>query len=206
MRRGELVAASFLALGFAFISVVALVVEPRMGLSEVADRFDPATVFAATTALTSIVGNLVMFGFGVALAYLAVHTEDGFFRAAGFTGAFGFFLLGCLGQVAARIPGFISDPTHMDAAVLGLLSVRLGVLQTSVFCLGVVAWRSTRNRPGAVANSIAWRGMGVLVLAACTAFLFVGLPVPPIVTVWATWYVVRLARDTYKEGAVREGM
>ena len=195
MTRGTSIAAAFLAIGFGFISLVLLVIEPRMGFATLADYFDPSKVFAAADSPAWILGDIVYIGFGVALAYLAVTSADAPLRAAGLMAAVGFFLVGCLGRVAGGITGFVAATNQEEAALLGLLSVRLAVLRTSVFSLGIVAWRTTVTEAGRGPGPVLWRGFGLLVLAASIAFVFVFLPVPLLFAVWAAWFTVRQLRD-----------
>jgi hypothetical protein len=195
MMRGRTVAGGFLVIGFGFISLVLLVIEPRMGFATVADYFDPSKVFAASAAAPWILGDIFYLGFGVALVYLAVTSVDEYLRAAGLVAAAGFFLVGCLDRVAASIPVFVGDTNQQEAALIGLLSVRLAVLRTSVFSLGIVAWRTTVTKAGRAQGSVLWRGLGLLVLAVSVAFVFVFLPVPVVFAVWAAWFTARQIRD-----------
>jgi hypothetical protein len=87
MTRGTSIAAAFLAIGFGFISLVLLVIEPRMGFATLADYFDPSKVFAAAASPAWILGDIVYIGFGVALAYLAVTSADAPLGAAGLVAA-----------------------------------------------------------------------------------------------------------------------
>lgn len=192
MRKGKTAAAAYLALGFTFISFVALVVEPQLGLVEPSDRFDPDKLSAVASLPIMIVGNAVILGFAFALACLAAVSADGYSRAAGLIGAFGFLMLACLGQVAAGVPTLIDNSGHQAIAQVSLAAVRMAFLKASVLPLGVVAWRSTLEETGQ-GNPFAWRALGLFILAGSIAFVFVTLPLPLLFTLWAAWYAFRSA-------------
>ena len=194
MKKGKTVAASFLALGFGTVSFILLFIEPGMGLSGPADYFDPAKVLIGAASPVWLVGDLIYLGFGVALAYLASSSDAPYLRASGLTAAVGFFFIGSLGRVLAELPTFIDDGSRLEVAVLGLLPVRLAALRTTVLALGFFAWRTTRDRAPGEAGPAAWRGLGYLVLAANAVFVFVFVPVPPLITIWAAWFAFRQAR------------
>ena len=194
MSRGDTAAASFLALGFGGVTAILLFVEPAMGFGAFADYFDPARVLAAAPSTAWLIGDLIYLGFGPALARLAVSSADRYLRATGLIAAVAFFFIGSLGRVMAALPAIIEPADQLQAAVLGLLPVRFAALRTTVFALGVFAWRTTRPTPGDPRRSPAWQGLGYLALAASIAFIFVFLPVPLLFAVWATWLAVRHAR------------
>ena len=195
MRKGKVVAAAFVALGFVFVSFVLLVVERRMGLTSVADFFDPAKVLVGLASPVWLIGDLIYLGFGLALAYLTTSSEDRILRATGLIAAAGFVFIGCLGQVAKMLPSLIADSGHVETALLGLLPVRLAALRTTVLALGIFAWRTTRDRETGQSGPVAWRALGYLVLAASVAFLFVFLPIPVLFAIWALWLTIREARS-----------
>ena len=210
MKNGNLVAASFLALGFVAISVILVAIEPGMGFAGPADYFDPAKVLVGIKSLAWLLGDLIYLGFSVALAYLALGplsvgtlsggSDDRYLRASGLAAAVAFLFIASLGRTLAQLPFFISDSGRLEAAVLGLTAVRFGALKTMVVALGVFAWRTTRAseaeagsavRPGAL-----WRGFGYLILVASVVFVFVFVPVPLLFAVWAVWFAARQARGT----------
>ena len=132
MLKGETIAAAYLAVGFAFILVVALVVEPQLGLAEPSDHLDPAKIAGVIRMPIMIAGNIVILGFSVALAYLAANSVDNNFRVASFISAIAFLVLGCLGQAAASIPSLISDGNQQEVAQLSLAAVRYAFLRGGV--------------------------------------------------------------------------
>lgn len=190
--KGETLAASYLAAGFAYISVVALVVEPQLGLAGPSDYLDPEKLSAVIREPVMIAGNMIMLGFSVALGYLAAHSSDKCFRVAGFMAALSFLVLGCLGQAAASIPALVANDARQESAQLALAAVRTAFLRTGVLSLAVVAWRSTLEQ-SASGTPVLWRLLGTVVLIAGFAFFFVALPVPLLFTLWAIWFTVRLA-------------
>jgi hypothetical protein len=194
LKKTSTIAASFLALGFAIVSFIFLVIEPRMGFSELSDFFDPAKVLSAVGSPAWFVGKVIYLGFGVALQYLAFSSNDRYLRASGLIAAVGFVFIASLGRVLDQLPTFIGDDSQLQVAVLGFLPVRLAALRTTVLALGVFAWRSTRDHEPGETSSAVWRGFGYLVLAASATFLFVLIPVPLVFTVWATWFAIRQAR------------
>lgn len=193
MLKGETVAAAYIAAGFAFISVIALVVEPQLGLVEPSDQLDPVKISGVIRLPVMIAGNVTILGFSFAVAYLAARSEDIYFAAAGFVAAFAFLVLGCLGQAAAAVPVLIPDVPQQEIAQLALAAVRSAFLRAAVLSLAVVAWRSTLAKPIGDTPFL-WRLLGVLILLGGLAFFFVFVPVPLMFTVWAAWYAARLAR------------
>ena len=193
MKQGTLVAASFLALGFVAISLILVAIEPGMGFTGPADYFDPSKVLIGSESLVWLLGDLIYLGFSVALAYLALGSDDRFLRASGLAAAVTFLLIASLGRTLAQLPILISDKGRLEAAVLGLAAVRFGTLKTMVVALGTFAWRTTREGAAGV-GSAAWRGLGYLLLAASATFVFVFIPIPLLFTVWAVWFAVRQAR------------
>lgn len=194
MKRGEVFAASFLAAGFAFVTFTFVVLEPRMGFTELADFFDPTKVFAAARTAAWIVEDVVYFGCGVALVHLGLSSDDRYARTSGIVAGVCLFVVGCMGRVIGGLPDLVADAGQRNAAVLGILSARLAVLRTTVFAAGVLAWRTSLQSVARGGVAIAWRGLGVLMLVGCTVFLFVFVPVPLLITAWAAWLAVRLAR------------
>ena len=195
MKKTSTIAASFLALGFAIGSFIFLAIEPRMGFSEPSDFFDPEKVLSAAESTVWLVGSLIFLGFGLALAYLALPSDDRNLRASGLIAAVGFFFLGSLGIVLGQLAAFIPDRNHLEIAVLGFLPVRLAALRTTALALGVFAWRTTRDPGPGETGPAAWRGLGYLVLAASVVFVFVLIPVPLVFTIWAGWFAFRQARS-----------
>jgi hypothetical protein len=165
-----------------------------MGFAGFADYFDTAKVLVGAASTAWLVGDLVYLGFGLALAQLALPSADRYLRTSGLVAAVGFFFIGSLGRILALLPTVIGHPDQLDAALLGLLAVRFAALRTTVFALGLFAWRTTR--PGATGDvgSVAWRGLGYVVLAASSVFVFVFVPVPLLFAVWALWLAIRHAR------------
>ena len=194
MKKGSVLATTFLALGFLTISFIFLVVERGMGITEPADFFDPAKVAIGMESVAWLVGDLIYLGFAVALGYLALKSEDRYLRASGLAAALAFVFIVGLGRALVQLPALISDSDRLETAMLGLLPVRFAALKTMVLTLGLFAWRTTRGgEPGAA--SAAWRGLGYLILIASTAFLFVFIPVPLLFTLWAVWFAFRQARE-----------
>jgi len=191
-----MIAGAFLALGFGAVSVILLFVEPGMGFAQVADFFDPAKVLTGAASLAWLSEDLIYLGFGVALGFLAVQSDDRYLRASGLVAATLFFLIGNLGRVLAVLPDLIAEPGQLHAAVLGLLPVRLAALRTCVFALGIFAWRTTREPASEGNGTRAWRSLGYVVLGGAIVFLFVFIPVPLLFAVWAAWLTVRKTQNS----------
>ncbi len=187
MGHRQTVAAAFLALGFATVSAIFILVEPGMGFAGFADYFDPAKVIDAAPSVAWMLGDLIYLGFGVALFVLAISAAEPARRSSALIAAALFFFIGCLGRILAVLPSMIADKADLEAAVLGLLPVRFAALRVTVFALGVYAWRTTVE-PGA---GLLWRGLGLLVLVAAVVFLFRFIPVPLLFMVWALVFAVR---------------
>ncbi len=194
MNSRQAAAAAFLATGFAIVSAILLFVEPGMGFSQFADYFDPAKVVPNLNSTPWLLGDLLYLGFGLVLTYLTLGSDDRVLRVSGAAAAVLFFLIGCIGRILAQLPIFISSADALDVAVLGVLGVRFAVLKTTVFALGVFAWRTTV--PGSALERVSpiGRGLGYLVLAASAVFVFIFVPIPLLIMVWAAWLAVQFGR------------
>ncbi len=189
-----MVAKVFLALGFLFVAIVMLFVEPGMGFAGPADFFDPVKVLRGAATVVWAVEDVIYLGFGIALVYLALRSDDRWLRAAGIAAGVLLVLVANLSRVLALLPGYIDDPVRLDAAASGLLPVRFAALRTGVLALGLFAWRTTRGPADGGREAGLWRGFGYLVLVGAAAFNFVFFPVPLLFTIWAVWYAIRPAR------------
>lgn len=179
---------AFLGVGFAGISFILIAVEPGMGFHSFADYLDPQKVIPQAGSAAWLVGDLLYLGFAVALAALALESGDRLARASAFAAATLFLLVTALDRVLAVLPGAIPEPVHLEAAVLGLVSTRFGVLKVTVLTLAVLAWRTTSGA------ARIWRVLAALLLVAAAAFLFVFLPVPLLFAAWFSAWAVRSAR------------
>ena len=195
MKKGQVVGALFLAIGFATVSAIMLFVEPGMGFSEPSDYFDPAKVVRALDSIPWLIGDLIYFGMGVVLACLASSSEDRYKRATGFTAAVLIVLVGCFGRVLSPLPDIVTDSEQLEAAVLGAMTARFAALRTMVLALGVFAWRTTTAGSDVAEVSRLGRILGYFVLVASTVFLFVFIPVPLLFTLWAVWLTIHYWQD-----------
>lgn len=194
MRSSRTIAAAFLAIGFAIVTAIAILVEPGMGFRQFADYFDATKLVPGLMSIAWLVGDLLYLGFAVVLVYLAGVNEDWYLRVAGITAAASFFLIGCLGRVFALMPHMIADPNQLGAAVLGAVTVRFAALKVTVFALGVFAWRVSIADPVAGGATVVGRTLGLLMLAGGIVFIIAFIPMPILITIWAAWLAVRYAR------------
>ena len=72
--------------------------------------------------------------------------------------------------------------------------IRFAILRSLVLLVGVFAWRTTRSGWGSGLGDKAWRGLGYLVLAFGIVFMFVFVPAPVLIVLWAVGLTVREAR------------
>ena len=148
MKKTSTIAASFLALGFAIGSFIFLAIEPRMGFSEPSDFFDPEKVLSAAESTVWLVGSLIFLGFGLALAYLALPSDDRNLRASGLIAAVGFFFLGSLGIARAARRVHTRSQSLGDCGA-GILAGSIGRLEDHRPGTGRLRVENdTRSRPG----------------------------------------------------------
>ena len=114
-------------------------------------------------------------GFVVAFAWLALQSTDRHQRVAGLTAAALFLVIVGIGQALKQLPDFLTDPSRLEMAMMGMLAVRFALLKPLVVAVGYFAWRTTRDGGEGIGDR-AWRVFGWLVLAVSVAFLFVFVP------------------------------
>jgi hypothetical protein len=194
MRSARTIAAAYLAIGFAIVTAIAVLVEPGMGFHQFTDFFDPAKLVPGLVSVAWLVDDVLYLGFAVALVYLAGVNDDWYLRVAGITAAASFFLIGCMGRVFALLPHMVADSNQLDAAALGALTVRFAALKVTVFALGVFAWRTSVADPATGPATALGRTLGLLTLAGGIVFILAFIPMPVLITIWAAWLTVRYAR------------
>jgi hypothetical protein len=184
-------AAAFLAVGFAFVTWVALRVEPGMGFTSFVDFFDPGKVADGYASSVWRVENLLYLAFPFAFWLLAATSDD---RMARWSGAMaGLFLLavGAIDRVGIQMIGLVQDESLLRTSIAGLLPVRFGLLKCTVLAIGVFAWRTSQVGSGAGILVMAWKGLGWLLLLAGLLFLFAFVPAPLAISVWAIALTLR---------------
>lgn len=185
MRTSKMLAAGFLAVGFAWVSYVATFVEPDMGFVTLpADFFDAEKVAEGYTSLVWLVSDVIYLAFPVAVMTLVYWADDRLLRWAGAGSSLLWLVIGAIDRIGIELPTLLPTNEAVIAAVAAMLPIRFALLKAAVVTLGVVAWRTTRPgvSPGAAAR--VWAGFGWLVLALTVAFVFVLVPVPIIFTIW----------------------
>jgi hypothetical protein len=186
-------AALYLALAFAVVSFIAVFVEPGMGFHTPADFLDPAKVFAGLDTFAWRLEGPLYLAFPIAFWVLARRSDDRYLVWSGVAAGVLFFLVGAIDRTMAQMPDFLSDAEAISASA-AILPVRFAVLKATVAAVGVFAWRTTRESSDAGALATTWRVLGYLILVACVAFLYVFLPVPLVIMVWA---MALTARETW---------
>jgi hypothetical protein len=185
-------AALYLALGFAVVSFIAVFVEPAMGFHTAADFLDAAKVSAGLDTFAWRLEGPLYLVFPIAFWVLARRSDDRYLVWSGVAAGVLFFGVGVIDRTMAQMPGLLSD-AEATGAIAAILPVRFAVLKATVAAVGVFAWRTTRASAGAGALVMAWRALGYLILVACVAFLYVFLPVPLVLMVWAMALTAREA-------------
>jgi hypothetical protein len=187
MSHAQSVARYLVAAGFIFIIVVAIFIEPGMGLRAPADFFDPALILRGTESVAWKIEGVLYLAMGVAFASLGTLSDDRYLRGTGLVAGVLFFIVGSLDRMMATLPGLVAAPDNVATALRGMLPVRFALLRTLIVAVGFFAWLTTRQ-PG---GGGLWRGLGYLVLAGALAFSFAPVPTPLLIMVWAVWYAVR---------------
>lgn len=184
-------AAGFLAVGYGIILYIAAVVEPQMGFTTIpADFLDPDKVAAGYTSAAWLNSNVLYFMMPVAIWLLAGSSDDTYLRWSGVAAGLLLFVVGSIDRVGIELPSLIPDTADRRAALGALLTVRFAVLRSHLVAVGVFAWRTTRSRWGSGVLAKLWPGLGYIVLAGCIGFLFVPIPVPILLLIWATTLTV----------------
>ncbi|MCB1120118.1 MAG: hypothetical protein KJT03_01105 [Verrucomicrobiae bacterium] len=180
-------AAVCLALSFAAISLILLVVEPRMGFTETADYFNPVKLQAASTSGVWLTGDILYLLMGLALAGLAWFYPNLYTRTSAILAGTGFILLACFGRSLAMLPANYYNPQVVPPAILGIVTVRFAVLKATVLITAFFAWRTTVPNRGEKIRGVPTRLFGYVILIAGITFVFVFLPLPILFTIWAIW-------------------
>jgi hypothetical protein len=203
MRRTTVLAASFLGLGFAWVSCVMLFVEPRMGFESPADFLDPQKVAAGYTTSVWLVSSFVYLAFPIAVMAIAIPAKDQLLRWSGAGSALLWLTVGAIDRVGIQLPDLITSDEALLATVAATLPTRLAILKGAVIALGVLAWRTTRTgESGGPANRV-WRGFGWVVLALSVAFMFAFIPVPVVFAIWGLTLAAQYSR-TISHGAAAD--
>jgi hypothetical protein len=192
VRTSKLLAAGFLGVGFAWVSYVAIVVEPDMGFVRVpADFFDSQKVAEGYASSVWLVSNFIYLLFPVAIMAIVYSGDDRLLSWVGAGSSLLWLVVGAVDRIAIQLPTLVATNEAVISAVGALLPMRFALLKSAVFTLGVFAWRTTRPgvSPGAAPGL--WAGFGWLVLALSVAFMFVLVPVPIIFTIWGVVLFLR---------------
>ena len=105
-----------------------------------------------------------------------------------------FFLVGAIDRVGIQLPSLVTGELDLRASYVAMLPIRLALLKSTAFALGVFAWRTTRTDWGGGALDKAWRGLGYVMLLVGAGFVFAFIPAPLAILVWATALAVREVR------------
>lgn len=181
----RILSAAFLTIGFAFVSYVAIAVEPGMGMSTPVDFLDPEKVAAGYQSGVWRFENLLYLGFPVALWILALPCPERLQRWAGALAGLFFLVVGAIDRVGVQLPFLLADERSVEASVAAMLPIRFALMKCAVLTVCVFAWRTTRNGPGVGASSKLWRAYGYLMVFMGVAFVFVFIPAPLALFVWA---------------------
>lgn len=184
-------AAAFLAIGFAFVTYVAVSVEPGMGFTSFADFFDPAKVAAGYDSAVWRLENLLYLAFPLAFWLLAAASDDRFELWSGAAAGLLFVVVGAIDRVGLQLGTLIQDQDALHASITGLLPVRFAVLKCTVLAIGVFAWRTTRGGRQAGPLGKAWSALGFLMLLVGLGFFFAFFPAPAAILVWAVALTVK---------------
>jgi hypothetical protein len=194
MKTNNVLAAGFLGLGFAWVSVVTLFVEPGMGFATPADFFDARKVVEGYTSSVWLVSSLVYLAFPVAVLTIVRASDDQLLRWAGAGSALLWLVVGAVDRVGVQLPTLLPTNGAVIAAVSATLPIRFALLKSAVVCLGVFAWRTTRHGTSERAAARLWAGFGWVVLALSVSFMFAFIPVPVIFAVWGLGLTVEYLR------------
>lgn len=189
----RLASAIYLTVGFAAVSYIAVFVEPDMGFTSMGDFLDPTKVAAGFRTGAWRLENLLYLTFPIAFWVLAKQSDDAYLVWSGVATGLFFLLVGAFDRTMMQMPDLLA-PSEAAAAVSAILAVRFAVLKSTVAAVGVFAWRCTRTSPREGTYGRAWRGLGWVALAVSVAFVFVFLPAPLMVTIWAAALTAREAR------------
>lgn len=194
MKRTNVLAASFLGLGFAWVSYVMLLVEPGMGFEGPADFFDPQKVAVGYTTSVWLVSNFIYLAFPVAVMALVLRATDPLLQWSGIASALLWLTVGSIDRVGMQLPDLIASDEALVAAVAATLPIRFALLKGAVVTLGLFAWRTTRTGEAGGPAKRVWRGLGWVVLALSVGFMFVFIPVPIAFAVWGITLAAQHAR------------
>lgn len=198
MRSSKVLAALYLAVGFAAVSYIMLAIEPGMGFASPADYFDAVTVAAGYATTTWLVENVIYLSIPLAILLLVRFESAEQLVWSGLAAAGAFLVLGAIDRVGIQLHSVLSDPAEVRGAVASLLPIRLAVLQVAVVTLGTFAWTTTRSGVAASPADRTWKGLGWLVLAGSLLFPFIFLPMPIFFFLWSvglTWRQASHPRD-----------
>ena len=194
MKRTNILAASFLGLGFAWLSYVMLFVEPGMGFEDPADFFDPQKVAVGYTTSVWLVSNFVYLGFPVAVMALVLRATDPLLRWSGIASGLLWLTVASIDRVGIQLPDLIASDEALLAAVAATLPTRFAILKGAVVTLGLFAWRTTRTGEAGGPATRVWRGLGWVVLALSVGFMFAFIPVPIVFAIWGVTLAAQHAR------------
>jgi hypothetical protein len=178
-------AAAFLAVGFAAVSYVAIAAEPGMGFTTPGDFLDPVKVATGYQSGVWRVENLFYLGFPVALWILALPCPERLQRWSGALAGLFFLVVGAIDRVGIQLPFLLTDERSVQASVAALLPIRFALMKCVVLTICIFAWRTTRNAPASGAMSRLWRAYGSVMAFVGVAFVFVFIPAPVAILVWA---------------------
>lgn len=178
-------AAAFVAAGFAFVTWVAVFVEPDMGFAGFADFFDADKVIAGYGTVVWRVENLLYLAFPFAFFLLAATSRDRFELWSGALAGLLFLVVGAIDRVGLQLVTTLQDDAALRASISGMLPVRFALLKCTVLAICLFAWRTTRGGWAGGLAGKAWAALGVLVLVVGLAFLFAFVPAPLAIFLWA---------------------
>lgn len=191
MKTSRVLSAGFLGVGFAWVSYVAIFVEPGMGfVSLPADFLDAEKVAVGYTSSVWLVSDLIYLAFPVAVMTIAYWADDRLLQWAGAGSSLLWLMVGAIDRIGIELPALLPTQEAVISTLGAILPIRLALLKSAVVTLGVFAWRTTRVGSSSGAAAKLWTGFGWLVLALSVAFMFVLVPVPIIFTAWGIGLLV----------------
>lgn len=201
--RRNTLAAAYLGVGFAWVSFVAIVVEPDMGFTTFADFFDGQKVAEGYTSNVWLVSNFLYLTFPIAVLVIVNSGNDRLLQWAGVSSALLWLLVGAVDRVGIQLHMLLPTNEAVITAVAATLPIRFALLKSAVLSLGVVAWRTTRGGTASGVGARLWAALGWIVLLLSLGLMFVFTPAPVAFSIWGFALAVSHFRARRGEAASR---